>query len=191
MNIPKAELLADPDDVAADALRPLTITAGEQLIALRINHILAPVAARTVAPPQRGFASDRQIADGLDGAMASLSLLLGARAAAVLFDFANAFSGVEPRLNIRSAQRYELSALANFHHPDVVRIAIPGGHAPLCAMLLMRHIVALRSLGSSRSRGGDYSAIVGTEATFHRGARVASAGDGTAEEVVDAALSSA
>lgn len=94
--IPKAELLADPEDVrpTADALRPLTmITTGEKLIALRVNDLLAPVAARTVAPPQRGFVCDRRIADdvvGLDGAMVALSLRAGRRAAAVLFDFANA-----------------------------------------------------------------------------------------------------
>lgn len=97
VQIPKAELLAEPDDVRpiADTLRPLTmITTGEKLLALKVNHILAPVAARTVASPQRGFVIHRDIADdiiGLDGAMASLSLLLGCRAAAILFDFANAF----------------------------------------------------------------------------------------------------
>lgn len=70
------------------------ITTGEKLIALRVNSILAPIAARTVADPQRGFVIQRNIADdivGLDGAMSSLSLLLGCRAAALLFDFANAF----------------------------------------------------------------------------------------------------
>lgn len=70
------------------------ITTGEKLLALRVNHILAPVAERTVASPQRGFVINRNIADdiiGLDAAMASLSLLLGCRAAAILVDVANAF----------------------------------------------------------------------------------------------------
>lgn len=97
VSIPKAELLADPDDVrlAADTLRPLCkITTGDKLIALVVNRALAPVAERTVAPPQKGFVSGRLTSEdiiGLDGAMAALSLLLGSRAAAVLFDFANAF----------------------------------------------------------------------------------------------------
>lgn len=97
MFIPKAELLADPDDIrpTGDTTRPLRmITTGDRLIALRINEVLAPIAARTVAAPQRGFVADRRIADdivGLDGAMAAYSLASGCRAAAVFFDCANAF----------------------------------------------------------------------------------------------------
>lgn len=78
-SIPKAELLAEPGDArpASDTLRPLTmITTGEKLIALRINNIIAPVAARTVTPPQHGFVVDRKMSEdivGLDGAMPGTS----------------------------------------------------------------------------------------------------------------------
>lgn len=76
--IPKAELIADPDNVrpTSKTTRPLKmITTGEKLLALRVNEELAPLASRSVATPQRGFVAGRHIADdivGLGGTMASV-----------------------------------------------------------------------------------------------------------------------
>lgn len=82
----------------ADTRRPFTmITTGETLLALQVNYVLTPVAAGTVASPQRGVVLNRNIADDivrLDGEMAAMPLLPGCRAAAVLFDFAHAFSAL-------------------------------------------------------------------------------------------------
>lgn len=66
---------------------------------LRVNSILAPVAAHIVAAPQRVFvtSTSRQIAGdsvGFDGVMASTPLLPCTRAASVLFDSANAFQAL-------------------------------------------------------------------------------------------------
>ena len=98
--IPKSEFFEDEAVVSCDADKLRLIACSNtdaKLLALCLNSPMSELCARVVSPQQRGFVSGRAAHDNiieLEAAMLSASSTSVRSAAAVFFDFANAFPSI-------------------------------------------------------------------------------------------------